>query len=579
VSADRVARQLLRAAGADGAAVLMDEWMLTWLASAADPLVRQAPQVAAQLLGRAVAISPAGPRHDQLAARLADAFYRVGDVAGAERVASQTLTHALEPELLMDLHWILVQCRMLEGRFAEALTTLDAALASPVISARHRARLLALAARTHGNFGDLETAGQVADRALAAASEAGDSWAMGWALFILGISTGSRGRLTDVLPLFDRALAATQTDPALADLGLLVQVNQAVSLGTLDRHEEALAAARQARDLADQIGATLRLGQAHGALSQLLFQMGRWDDALAENASLPKDLKEPGGVCIELGIAAVISFHRGDTPAARRHLAAAMPYAERLGHRIVSWLALGRSLDREQDGALPEALAALTGPYDGSQDVDVEEMEDLLGDIVRLGIRAGDLAKARAFARHVTALAAESEIPHRQAAALYCCGLLDHDASRLLAAAERYHDAGRPLQRAKALEAAAREFADAGDRDQARAAFTQAADAYDSLGAAADLTRLLAEFRGRGIRRGPRVSHRRARSGWDSLTPAELNVAALVAQGLSNPQIAARLLLSPRTIATHVSSILKKLDVQSRTDIAREAALRTIMPR
>ena len=56
-------------------------------------------------------------------------------------------------------------------------------------------------------------------------------------------------------------------------------------------------------------------------------------------------------------------------------------------------------------------------------------------------------------------------------------------------------------------------------------------------------------------------------------------MAALVAQGLSNPQIAARLLLSPRTIATHVSSILKKLDVQSRTDIAREAALRTIMPR
>ena len=50
----------------------------------------------------------------------------------------------------------------------------------------------------------------------------------------------------------------------------------------LDRYEEALAAAGQARDLADQVGATLRLGQAHGALGQLLFQMGRWDDALAE---------------------------------------------------------------------------------------------------------------------------------------------------------------------------------------------------------------------------------------------------------------------------------------------------------
>jgi DNA-binding NarL/FixJ family response regulator len=52
-----------------------------------------------------------------------------------------------------------------------------------------------------------------------------------------------------------------------------------------------------------------------------------------------------------------------------------------------------------------------------------------------------------------------------------------------------------------------------------------------------------------------------------------------VEAGLSNPEIAARLLLSRRTIATHVSHILKKLGVHSRTDIAREAALRTTAPR
>ena len=49
--------------------------------------------------------------------------------------------------------------------------------------------------------------------------------------------------------------------------------------------------------------------------------------------------------------------------------------------------------------------------------------------------------------------------------------------------------------------------------------------------------------------------------------------------GVSNPEIAARLLLFRRTVATHVSQILKKPDVDSRTDIAREAALRTIAPR
>src|SRR5207244_13567083 len=75
---------------------------------------------------------------------------------------------------------------------------------------------------------------------------------------------------------------------------------------------------------------------------------------------------------------------------------------------------------------------------------------------------------------------------------------------------------------------------------------------------------------------GPQSKHRQARSGWDSLTPTETKVAALVERGLSNPEIAARLFLSRRTVGTHVSHILKKLDVNSRIDIAREAALRNI---
>ena len=162
---------------------------------------------------------------------------------------------------------------------------------------------------------------------------------------------------------------------------------------------------------------------------------------------------------------------------------------------------------------------------------------------------------------------------------MYCRGLLDRDAPRLLAAAERYQDAGRPLQQAKALEAAAGHFVDADDRTQARAAFTTAVEVYTSLGAAADAARLQAAFRAHGIRRGPHAKHRRAQSGWDSLTATEIKIAAFVEEGLSNPEIAARLLLSRRTVATHVSHILKKLNVNSRIDIARESALRTIPPR
>jgi DNA-binding CsgD family transcriptional regulator len=575
--ADRVARQMLRAAGGDGGtAEPMDEWMLNWLARTADPLIGQAPGVAAELLTRAVTSSLAGSaEHGWLASRLADALYRIGDRTRAEQVANRALEHASEPDLLVDLHWTLAQCRMLAGLSAESLATLDHALASSGISARHRARLLVLAARTHINSGEVEKAGQVAASALAAASEADDNWGMGWALLMMALVTTLQGHMTDALPLFDRALTVTESDPALTDLRLLLKINKAVTLGCLDQYEQAFAAAGQARDLADQVGTTFRLTQVHGALGQLLFDTGRWDDALAEVEILPDALKEPGAACCDLGIAAVIGFHRGEVGAARRYLAAAVPHAKRIGHRPISSLALARSLDCEHDGALPEALAALTIALNSNTE-ELAETEDLFADAVRLATQTGDLSTGQALAAHAATLATDSEIPHRQANALYCRGLLDRDAPRLLAAAVRYDDASRPLMSAKALEAAAGEFVYIGDRDQARGAFTRAVEVYASLGAAADVARLQATFRGHGIRRGPHSRHRRARSGWDSLTPTEIKIAAFVEEGLSNPEIAARLLLSRRTVATHVSHILKKLDVHSRTDIARESALRTI---
>ena len=579
-SADRVARQLLRAIGGpDGPAELMDEWMVDWLAQTADTLVGQAPGVAAELLDRAVASSPAGSaRHGWLASRLADALYRTRDIAQAGQVVIRELEHAAEPDLLVDLLWTLAQSRMLAGESEESLATLDRALASPGISTRHRGRLLVAAARTHIHLGEAEKAGRVAASALEAASAADDSWAMGWALHVQTLVTTMQGHLTDAVPLFDRALAVTESDPALTDLRLLLQINQAITLGCLDQYEQAFSAAEQARDLADRVGTTRRLGQAHCALGQLLFETGRWDEALAELEIVPGDLKEPGAACSELGIAAVIGFHRGQTDMARRHLVAAEPLAKRLGNRSIGPLALARSLDCEQADALPEALAALTAGFANSTE-DLGEIEDLLPDAVRLATQAGDLSSAQTLAGHANTLAAESEIPHRQANALYCRGLLDNDAARLLAAAERYDHAGRPLQRAKALEAAAEHFVDTDDRGQARDAFTGAVEVYTSLGAAADLARVQATFRAHGIRRGPHAKHRRARSGWDSLTETEIKIATLVEEGLSNPEIAAKLLLSRKTVATHVSHILKKLDVNSRTDIARESALRGLRPK
>jgi DNA-binding CsgD family transcriptional regulator len=293
---------------------------------------------------------------------------------------------------------------------------------------------------------------------------------------------------------------------------------------------------------------------------------------------VPTDLKDPVLACDELGIMAVISFHRNEPVAARTQLAASEPHAQRIGQRSIPPLILARSLDREQAGDLPGALAVLTAPFDGNTD-DLEDIEELLGDGVRLAVITGDTSTAETLTKQAGILAEGSQIPHRQANAFYCRGMLDRDAVTLLAAAQRYADAGKPLPRAKALEAAAECFVETDDMVQARDAFTKAVEVYEALRAEADVNRVLAEFRSYGIRRGPHGKHRKAQSGWDSLTDMELKVAAFVEDGLSNPEIAARLMLSRRTVATHVSHILKKLDVTSRTDIARESALRAATAR
>ncbi len=157
--------------------------------------------------------------------------------------------------------------------------------------------------------------------------------------------------------------------------------------------------------------------------------------------------------------------------------------------------------------------------------------------------------------------------------ALYCRGLLDHEASLLLRAVDRYHDACRPLLGAQALEAAAVVFLDGGDRAAARAAFTRALSTGIRRSVPPGMSAGCRPLPGRRVSAVvPRVKHRKAQRGWESLTPTEIKVVGLVAEGLSNPQIAARLFLSHRTVATHVSHVLSKLGVRSRIDIAREAA-------
>jgi DNA-binding NarL/FixJ family response regulator len=199
----------------------------------------------------------------------------------------------------------------------------------------------------------------------------------------------------------------------------------------------------------------------------------------------------------------------------------------------------------------------------------------LVPDLVAVTLAAGDLVAARDAADVIGAYAAQHSFPALRRSAQHARALADQDADALAEVAAAHNQAGRPLLAAQAREQCGRLLAAARRDGDARTTLGEAVSGYEAMDASWDIARATTLLREFGLHRGVRGRRRRPKTGWDALTSTERVVAGPVAEGLSNPAIADRMFLSRRTVQGHVSSILGKLGVTSRVELAALVVRRT----
>nr|WP_231639830.1 LuxR C-terminal-related transcriptional regulator [Mycobacterium sp. Marseille-P9652] len=185
----------------------------------------------------------------------------------------------------------------------------------------------------------------------------------------------------------------------------------------------------------------------------------------------------------------------------------------------------------------------------------------------RIAIAKGEHDQAERDAHKALACAAEHEAHLAVPDILECLG-------RLAAAGLSHRDAARLFGVASELRrtiGVVRFRIYDADHERAVAGLRDAMGAQAFLSACAEGAGLSIDEAIAYARRG-RGERKRPTSGWASLTPTERDVARLVAEGLANNQIAARLFISRRTVQTHLTHVYAKLGMSSRVQLAQEVA-------
>jgi class 3 adenylate cyclase/DNA-binding NarL/FixJ family response regulator len=571
----QVARQL--ELGARPGDLLAVEWLERAAIETAALDVAQAVALFEQAL-RVAGLGWAGRRRVELA--MLEPLAMSGRVADAQALGRRLLEEGLDSADELAVRRGLAVVAASAGDLGSAVEEAAKASAVPGVPPVEAAVLKCLEASMAflvGRSADEVRATAEETAAVAAREPADEPLLTALAEQALGLVEGAAG-------YYDRALEhARRSSRAVATptsrLGYLIpELWEGTFLLHLDRFDEALPiwAAQQRR--AEATGAMALLVQTHTATALLHYFAGRWDDGAAELETAQAGADEYGNRAHDVGINAVLAWlglATADPAATTAALAAGEAALAHARHLMgVEVLLYVKSRVAAESGAVAEAYELLRTAWTLAEPLrGLTQVRYLAPDLVKLALANDDEPGAREVADVLHELAGRSSAISGRAAAVRASGLIDRDADALVHAADLYRSSPRRFEAAFACEDAGRALAAAGRNEEAVALLEEAADLQLGFGATGELARVDSLLRDLGARRR-RARRAPAAQGWEALSPTETKVVELVAQGLSNPQIAATLYVSRRTVETHVSHVFRKLEVASRAELAARAATR-----
>jgi DNA-binding CsgD family transcriptional regulator len=364
---------------------------------------------------------------------------------------------------------------------------------------------------------------------------------------------------------------AIQRGERLEDPGALVTASLLATMGVnAGNFADGLPAASRAVAIARERGLLSMLPLALWAQACALVGLGRFNlarSAAEEGIRLASDFGHRSGAGWNLTISALIASVRGEESATRSQVDEAVQLAAIGGGTLIlahtDWMLALLDLTLGRPDEATERLLPLTA-------VERPEFNPLMGlwsipDLIEAAARSGRLDEtAERFDRYKSWVRYSPSAPRRSVLARCRALMGDGDVREQFEAALAPDGFVSPFLMARTELLYGEWLRRQRQRREARPHLRRAADLFRQVGTTPWEERAEAELRATG-----ETARKRDPSTLDELTPQELQIAGLVASGMTNRQVAEQLYLSPRTIDYHLRKVFSKLGVASRTELVQ----------